>query len=640
MLFKKQKNTPKEADEMDDNKKVRTLSKNFNLFVTVMLTGLGLYHIYVGFFGARSAMELRAVHWLIISVVAFFLYPASKKSIKGVTIIDAAWISGAAISGGYILLNWERIALSAGIVNSMDIFFGVVSIIVVLEAARRSIGPVLTVLAVIFLLYTFFGHHLSGVWGHREYSLTRIVSFLYTGTEGIYGTAMDVSAKYVALFVLFGSLLEFFGGGQLFVDIAYSLTGKLRGGPAKAAVVSSALMGTMSGSAVANVVTTGAFTIPLMKKNGYKATVAAAVEAVASTGGQIMPPVMGAAAFLMAEMTGIHYSDIMVAALIPAFFYFFAVFMMVDLEAAKENISTDQAAIKPLGKILRAGGYLILPLALLIFMIFRGYSAILAASYSIALILITDFIFNKNRKDIPKKFLQAVAKGMRSVVSVACACACSGIIVGVISLTGIGTKFSSAMLDIAGSNVLIALIMTMLASLILGCGLPTTAAYMVLATLAVPALIKLEVPLLAAHLFVLYFGSVSTITPPVALSAYAGAALADAPPNAVGYKAFKFGILAFLVPFMFIYQPALLMSGNMVQIITAFAVGCVGVVMIACSMQGYGFVKVSMPIRAVLLVVGVIMVYPNLMVNIAGLAVAVLFFAQQYMARKKLKAAM
>ncbi len=640
MLFKKQKNTPKEADEMDDNKKVRTLSKNFNLFVTVMLTGLGLYHIYVGFFGARSAMELRAVHWLIISVVAFFLYPASKKSIKGVTVIDAVWISAAAISGGYILLNWERIALSTGIVNSMDIFFGVVSIIVVLEAARRSIGPVLTVLAVIFLLYTFFGHHLSGVWGHREYSLTRIVSFLYTGTEGIYGTAMDVSAKYVALFVLFGSLLEFFGGGQLFVDIAYSLTGKLRGGPAKAAVVSSALMGTMSGSAVANVVTTGAFTIPLMKKNGYKATVAAAVEAVASTGGQIMPPVMGAAAFLMAEMTGIHYSDIMVAALIPAFFYFFAVFMMVDLEAAKENISTDQAAIKPLGKILRAGGYLILPLALLIFMIFRGYSAILAASYSIALILITDFIFNKNRKDIPKKFLQAVAKGMRSVVSVACACACSGIIVGVISLTGIGTKFSSAMLDIAGSNVLIALIMTMLASLILGCGLPTTAAYMVLATLAVPALIKLEVPLLAAHLFVLYFGSVSTITPPVALSAYAGAALADAPPNAVGYKAFKFGVLAFLVPFMFIYQPALLMSGDMVQIITAFVVGCVGVVMIACSMQGYGLVKIAMPIRAVLLVVGVIMVYPNTIINIAGLSVAALFFAQQYMARKKFKAAM
>lgn len=256
----------------------------------------------------------------------------------------------------------------------------------------------------------------------------------------------------------------------------------------------------------------------------------------------------------MAEMTGISYGEIMIAAVIPAFFYFFAIFMMVDLEAAKENIPIpEDEQIKPLGQILKAGGYLLLPLALLIVMIFMGYSAILAAAYSIALILITDLIFNKDRKNMPRKFVTAVGKGMRSVVSVASACACSGIVVGVISLTGIGTKFSSLMLSVAGDSIFIALLMTMVASLILGCGLPTTAAYMVLATLAVPALTKMNVPLLAAHLFVLYFGSISTITPPVALSAYAGAALAGANPNTVGFTAFRFGIVSFIVPFMFVY---------------------------------------------------------------------------------------
>lgn len=633
-MFKKETSGPKglpdNIEELDDEKKARELPKHLAGFVTLALTLLGFYHIYVGFFGSRSAMDLRATHWLVISTVIFLIYPARKRSIGKVSVFDWLWMAMAFASGTYILFNWERIALNTGMVNITDIAFGVVATVVVLETARRSIGPVLSGLAAGFLMYGLFGHLIPGILGHRFYSVNRIVAFLYTGTEGIYGTAMDVSAKYVALFVLFGALLEAFGGGQLFVDIAYSLTGKMRGGPAKAAVVSSALMGTMSGSAVANVVTTGAFTIPLMKKNGYKATVAGAVEAVASTGGQIMPPVMGAAAFLMAEMTGIRYSEIMMAALIPAFFYFFSIFMMVDLEAAKENIRVaDDEEIKPLGQILKTRGYLLAPLVLLIFMIFKGYSAILSASYAILLIVVTDLIFNKERRRIPRKFVGAVGKGMKSVVGVASACACSGIVVGIISLTGIGAKFSSLMLNMAGDNIMIALLLTMVASLILGCGLPTTAAYMVLATLAVPALIKMSVPLLAAHLFVLYFGSISTITPPVALSAYAGAALAGANPNKVGFTAFRFGIVAFIVPYMFVYQPSLLMQGSIAQILWTLVTGTFGVVILAVGVQGYWKARCGAAERLLALTGGLMMIDPTFVTDIAGAACAVLLAVLQ-----------
>lgn len=636
---KKEKTTPEKTEVVSDEKKTRTLSVPLDRAVTVAMIALGLYHIYVGFFGARSAMELRSIHWLIISVCIFLIYPARKKSIGKVTVPDYAWAAAAFASGSYILFNWERIAVNGGATVTMDIVMGCISIVVVLEAARRAIGPVLASLSGLFLLYAFFGHLIPGTLGHREYSLSRIVAFLYTGTEGIYGTAMNTSAKYVALFVLFGAMLEKFGGGELFVDLAYSLTGKRRGGPAKAAVVSSALMGTMSGSAVANVVTTGAFTIPLMKKNGYKPQVAGAIEAVASTGGQIMPPVMGAAAFLMAEMTGIAYSDIMRAALIPALFYFFAIYMMVDLEAIKENIPVAKDAdIKPIRGILKRGGYLLIPLIILIVMVFSGKSAILSASYSIAAILILDLLFGTERKLILKKFLFALNKGMRSVISVCGACAAAGIVVGVIQLTGIGSKFSSLMLSIAGDNVLIALVLTMVASLIMGCGLPTTAAYIVLATLAVPALTEIGVPLLAAHLFVLYFGSISTITPPVALSSYAGAAIAGANPNTVGFVAFRFGILAFIVPYMFVYSPQLLMEGAALEVLYGMFTGLVGVVGIAVAMQGFWKTKCTLIERAAALVGGMLMVVYGTVTDFIGLALLAAVFAIQFMRVKKQKA--
>lgn len=640
-LFQKKPKADQQPEDFDDNKKTRELPRQLDMFVSVALILLGAFHLYVAFFGTRSSMELRSVHWTTISTLVFFLYPAFKKSNRqNITLFDGIWAVAACASGLYIIFNWERIAISGGVVTTTDIVFGAVAILVVLESTRRTVGTVLAALAGVFLLYAFFGHYIPGTMGHRRYSFERIVKFMYTGTEGIYGAAMNVSANYVALFVLFGSLLEKFGGGELFVDLAYSLTGRLRGGPAKAAVVSSALMGTMSGSAVANVATTGAFTIPLMKKNGYKPRVAAAIEAVASTGGQIMPPVMGAAAFLMAEITGISYGNIMIAALIPAFMYFFAVFMMVDLEAAKENIGKlDSSKIKKAGEVLKHGGYLLIPLGLLIVLIFTGYSAIYSCAYSIAAILVIDLIFSKERKSILKKLAGAMLKAMKSILSIACACAAAGIICGVISLTGIGTKFSSLMLSVANDNMLIALLMTMLASLILGCGLPTTAAYMVLATLAVPALTKLGVPLLAAHMFVLYFGSISTITPPVALSAYAGAAIAGANPNKVGYTAFRFGIVAFVVPFIFVYNPALLMNASVLEIIISFVTAIIGTMSVAVAMQGWWKTRATIIERVLAFACGVSVMLSGWWFNAIGLAVIAVVAACQLIRAKKEKAA-
>ena len=646
-MFEKKKEVKSEADfesglskqelKDGDEKKTRELPSKVNLAITIVLTLLGFYHIYVAFFGARSAMDLRATHWLVISTVVFFIYPATKKSTK-ITWYDVLFSVLAFGSSLYILCVWQKIAENAGVASNLDIVMGCIAVLVVLEATRRAIGNVLAGLAAFFLLYAFFGHLIPGVLGHKQYSLYRVIKFMYTGTEGIFGSAMSVSAQYVALFVLFGALLEYFGGGQLFVDLAYSLTGKSIGGPAKTSVVSSALMGTMSGSAVANVVTTGAFTIPLMKKNGYEKSFAGSVEAVASTGGQILPPVMGAAAFLMAEMTGITYNRISLAAAIPALFYFISIFFAVDLVARRDGIGVaPDEEIIPLKQVFKGRWYLVLPVIVLIVLIVVGYSAIKSAAYSMLLIVVCDLIFSADRKNTLRKFVTAVGKGMRSVTSVACACACAGIIVGVISLTGIGTKFSSFMISVSNGNIMISLVMTMVAALILGCGLPTTAAYIVLSSLAVPALTKIGVPLLAAHLFVFYFGSISTITPPVALSSYAAAALAGANPSKVGWQALRLGLVAFVIPFMFVFQPALLMEGSPLEIIQCIITGLIGVYSLAVGLQGWFRLKCNVFERILTIGGGLAMMYPGLVTDLIGLVCLAVVVVRQLVTIRKNK---
>jgi TRAP transporter 4TM/12TM fusion protein len=617
----------------DEFKPMRTLSGNLNRAVMAAGFLLGLFHLYTGFFGAFSAMNQRAVHWTVISVFAFLLYPASKGGNKPVTLFDYLWGVAAIVSGLYLLLSWERIAENAGMTNELDLIMGFMGVAVVMEATRRVVGPVLALLGLFFLLYAYFGAWIPGTFGHRRYSVERIIQFLYTSAEGIYGIPMSVSAQYAALFVLFGTILDKFGGGKLFVDLAFSLTGKLRGGAAKASVVSSALFGTVSGSAVANVVVDGVFTIPLMKRTGYKPHVAGAIEAVTSTGGQIMPPVMGAAAFIMAEITGIPYVEIMKAAALPAILYFFSLFVLVDLEAAREKIGrvSSVAEVLKLAAVLKTSGYLLAPLPVLVTLIAMDISPMKSVVWSILCILLMELVFSKKRLGLPETFLRAVDVGMRGITSVAVACACSGIIIGVISLTGLGLKFSSMMIATSGESIWIALFLTMVASLILGCGLPTTAAYVVLATMAVPALVKIGIPILPAHLFVFYFGCISTITPPVALSAYAAGAIAGANPNTVGWTAFKFSIVSFLIPYMWISGPGLLLAAPLTDIIRIVITSVIGVGAFAMGLQGFALVHCSWPERILAMAAGILLIEPGLVTDIIGAFIISIFIFLHYL---------
>ena len=628
----KNKNALKPADIQDEFKTMRSLEGALNRVVAVAGFLLALFHLYTGFFGTFSDMNQRATHWTVISVMIFLLYPASKRAFKRITLFDFVWGAAAAISGLYILLNWDRIAENAGVTNSTDIFMGVIAVIVAIEATRRVVGPTLAILGSLFLLYGYFGAWIPGTLGHRWYSVERIISFIYASSEGLYGIPMAVSAQYAVLFVIFGTVLEKFGGGKLFVDLAFSLTGRLRGGPAKASVISSALFGTVSGSAVANVVVDGVFTIPLMKRSGYKPHVAGAIEAVTSTGGQIMPPVMGAAAFIMAEITGIQYVDICKAAALPACLYFFSLFVIVDLEAAKEKIGRISSLTEILNfkTVLKTSGYLLAPLLVLIALIAQGMSPMKSVVWSILSILFLDALFGKQRILLPKNVFQALDKSMRSITSVAAACACSGIIVGIISLTGLGLKFSALIVATSGQSIWLALFLTMTASLILGCGLPTTAAYVVLATLAVPALLKLGVPLLAAHLFVFYFGCISTITPPVALSAYAAAAIAQTNPNSVGWTGLKFAIVAFIIPYMWIAGPGLLLQGSLDIIIRVVITSVIGVTLFAIGIQGFAVVPCSWFERLLAFAAGILLIEPGLITDIIGAIIIPMFVILHY----------
>jgi TRAP transporter 4TM/12TM fusion protein len=561
---------------------------------------------------------------MFMSVLAFLLYRGRKNSKrKTPTITDLIFAALALIAGLYIFFNWQAVVERAGMPIERDIYFGILMIIVVLEAARRAVGAALAYTALAFLLYAYFGPWMPGLFAHKGYDIERLINVMYTSTEGIFGIPMAVSSTYIVLFVLFGAFLSKCGGGKFFIDFAFSLTGRARGGPAKAAVISSAFMGTMSGAAVANVVTTGTFTIPLMKKSGYPARVAGAIEAVASTGGQIMPPIMGAAAFIMSEFTEIPYLKIATAAVIPALLYFFAVYLMVDSQARKQGLKgLPREALPRVGATLAWGGHLFIPLIVLIVMLVWAYSPMKSVFWGIVLIVVIGMMRRTTRVG-PWKLIEALEYGARNAVTIATACAAAGIIVGVIALTGLGLKFSDSLVSLSGGNIFLALFFSMIASLILGCGMPTTAAYVVLASLAAPVLIRLGVPVLAAHLFIFYFGCVSTITPPVALSSYAGAGLAGADATSVGNTAFKFGLVAYIVPYMLVYGPSLLMQGGPVRIVTSVATACLGVIAFTSGLQGYLRRECSWWERILLVAAGLCLIFPGFGTDLSGVLILV-----------------
>jgi len=595
----------------------------------VQLTAIfaAIYHLYIAGFGSTSAIVLRSAHWTFISVLVFILYPSpTSKNLSRdkVTIIDIVLSIIALLVGIYVFFNWADIAARGGFTNTRDTIFGIFEIIIVLEAARRVVGFQLTILSAIFLIYSFFGPYMPTIIAHKGYGITAVVRVLYMSSDGIFGIPIGISASYIVLFILFGSFLELSGGGKFLTDVAFSLVGRTVGGPAKAAVVSSGMMGMLSGAAVANVVTTGTFTIPLMKKAGYPKHVAAAIEAVASTGGQFVPPVMGAAAFMIAEMVGVSYKQIAIGAIIPSLLYYFYLYLCIHFEAKKAGLSgLKQEELPSLKQAFQERGHLIVPLIMLVFLIV-SYSPAKAIFWSIIFIIPVSIVSKHTRMKI-KDIFYAMEIGIQKTIPIASACAAAGIITGIISLTGLGLRFSSILINLSGNNIFLMLLLTMLASIIMGMGLPTSAAYIILAILTAPALIKLGVDPMAAHFFIFFFGCISTITPPVALSAYAAAGIAEANPMKTGFTAFKLGLLGYIIPFIGIYHLALFMKDSLLEIILFVFLSIASITAFTYGIEGFSNRILSKGERFLFIFTGIILLLRiNWILNFIALMLLIL----------------
>lgn len=602
-----------------------TAKTGYQRFVDILAlsiaTALCIFQMYSASFGTWSSFVLSAVHWGVIGSYIILRHPTKIKYAGKV--IDWLMILLTIYVCYYQIQMQERLVLSAGFYTTLDIVVGAISIALVLEIGRRSVGKILPAICILFLLYCYFGNMVPGLLKTARFTIKRISVFIYTSSDGLFGQTIYISAKYIFLFILFGSILELTGAGEWFVDLAYSAFGKARGGPAQAAVYSSMLMGTINGSGAANVVTTGTFTIPLMKKIGLSPSTAGAVEAVASSGGQIMPPVMGAVAFLMAEMTGIEYADIAIAALVPAVLYYATLSVSVYFIARRDNIpAANPDEVQPFLTVLKRGWPYAIPLVVLVWLIVAGFSVQMSAFYSIWVTLAIGFIMNRKAMTV-KNILKAFEGTVKSIAPVAAACILAGIIMGSMSLTGFGLKISSLIEQISGGSLLFTLLLAMLASILLGMGLPTSAAYMVLAVLVAPALINMGVSKMAAHLFLLYFGALSTITPPVALSVFAAAGISGAGVWDTGWDAIKLASTGFIIPFIFAFDNSLLLSGPIGQIILAVVTAGLGCVVLSMAVSGWMVRNLNIPTRLVLLVAGVMLIISgSLLVNVIGLTLA------------------
>jgi len=597
---------------------VRVLRKG----VVALAVMMSAYHIYAASFGAPEAMMHRSIH-LLFTLLLIFLMSITGGAKQGKTklLLDLVLLLLTLASLGHIFLNYEYVVTRYSYVQSLtlwDFVMGVILTLILLEASRRVIGWALPITAACFLLYAIFGKYLPGLVRHTGFPLETVIDQLYLTTEGIFGIPLGVSATYVILFVIFGAFLEESGTGQFFMDFSNSLVGGAKGGPGKISCISSALFGTISGSAVANVMVDGWLTIPLMKRTGFKKDFAAAVEATASTGGQIMPPVMGAAAFVMAEYTGIPYIQICIHAAIPALLYYFALFMAIHFEASRTGLLGVPKEERPrFQSVMLARGHLFFPLIVIVYFMIAGYTPMYACIYATVSVVLIALLRTQTRMGV-MKILKALEFGAKNMLPVAAACACAGIIIGVINLTGLGLKFTSLILVIAGNSLIPALIFTMLAGIVLGMGLPTTAAYIVQAALLIPALIKLGVPLIAAHLFVFYFAIISAITPPVAMAVYAAAGIGGSNLWRTGLEAVRIGATGFIIPFMFVYGPSLLMIGSLGTIITTIISSSIGVVALSAGLMGWLLKEATYLERAMLVAGALLLIKPGLYTDAVG----------------------
>jgi TRAP transporter 4TM/12TM fusion protein len=580
------------------------------------------FQVYTAAFGLYAAQLQRSIHLAFTFVLVYLLFPFRySKDSDRLRWYDYLVAAFAGFVGLYMTINYTRIMEAGGDFLPVDYVFAGFGIALTLEAARRAVGMPIVIIAGTFLLYSYFGPYFPGFLVHRGYSLQRIASHMYLTTEGIMGIPLGVSASFIYLFVLFGSFREKSGLGQLFIDISNAVAGWASGGPAKVAVITSALEGMVSGSSVANTVESGSFTIPMMKRLGYRPEFAAAVEASASTGGQIMPPVMGAAAFIMAEFLNIPYLDIAKAAAIPACLYFFGIFIEVHYEARRCNLrGMSRDELPKFKQVMLERGHLFLPLVAIIGFLLWGYTPLYAALMGLFICILASYLRKSTRMSI-RDILDGFELGARNAIGVATACATAGIIIGVITLTGLGLKMAHGLIDLAGGYLLPTLFFSMITSLILGMGVPTTANYIITSTIAAPGLVLLSVHPLAAHMFVFYFGIIADITPPVALAAFAGAGIARADPMKTGFTATKLAIGAFLIPYMFVYNPAMLLIGTTpFLLIQNLVTACCG--MFGAGVAMIGFCQTSMKWweRVWFFVGGLLLIDPGVLTDIIGLA--------------------
>ena len=617
--------------KFDKESNKREMSGLWGYIINGICILFAAFQLYTATFGILDAHLQRAIHLTFGFLLIFLLYPTRQSWSKTkMNPIDVLFALAGACSAMYIVYNYNELVLRAGMNTETDFIVALIGTVLVFEAARRVVGWPMIIVALVFLLYAFFGPYVPGIMAHRGVGLEEMFDHLFFTTEGIFGTPMGVSSTFIYLFILFGAYLEATGLGKFFIDLANAIAGWAAGGPAKVAVLSSGLMGTVSGSSVGNVAGTGSFTIPMMKKLGYRPAFAGAVEAAASTGGQLMPPVMGAAAFLMAEFVGVPYFDVVKAAVIPAMLYYIGVWLGVHYEAKKFGLKgTPRDQLPKFKDLFLEKGHLAIPLIVIIYLLVSGYTPMRAALAAIALSIICACLRKSTRISF-KQVIQGLIDGSKGVLGVLIACATAGIIIGVVTKTGVGLKVATALLDLAGGKLLPAMFFTMITSLILGMGVPTTANYVITSTIAAPALIQMQVPVLAAHMFAFYFGIVADVTPPVALAAYAGAGIAGANPMRCGVIAAKLAIAAFIVPYIFVLAPELLMINATAFTITYRALtAIIGMWGVSMSMIGFCQNLLNLPQRLAFLVGGVCMIIPGTLTDGIGIALIIVTFFWQ-----------
>jgi TRAP transporter 4TM/12TM fusion protein len=617
----------------DKGSNYRVLSGMQNKLLILILFSFSVFQLYTAIFGSLDAVIQRATHLAFGLSLVYLLYPTrksfSKTKLHPLDVVLAILAAGVCI---YVLVFYKDLVMRSGRVNTTDLIVGIIAILLVLESTRRVVGWPMVIIAVLFISYALFGRYLPGMLSHRGIAPDDLVQQLFFTTEGIFGIPIGVSSTFIFMFLLFGAFLEKTGMGEFFIDLSNAVAGGAMGGPAKVAVLSSATMGTLSGSSVANVVGTGSFTIPMMKRLGYKPEFAGAVEATASTGGQLMPPVMGAAAFLMSEFTAIPYIQIIGAAAIPALLYYFGVWGGVHFEAKKLGLKgMPKDELPKLGTVLRERGHLMFPILIVMYFLITGYTPIRAALGAIVSSIVVSGL-KKSTRLSPKDIFDGLVNGARSAITVVAATACAGIVIGVVTQTGLGLKMGSMLVSIANGQLFFTLVFAMLTSLVLGIGVPTTANYVITSTIVAPALLLLGIPMIAAHMFVFYFGIIADVTPPVALAAIAASGIAKSEPIRTGIQASRLAIVAFIIPYIFVYSPVLLLVDvTALHLIFVIGTAIIGVIALSAGLTGFFSTNMNLIERATFLVGGLLMITTNGYYNL----IAVVLLAVGYILQRR-----